>query len=425
MTKILLTNYPRIYQDLFFKRVGGDEQLHIMCGYDINVDNRQITLQIANDLISAILTYDNVFIKASNVWGVMSVFGSEYFKELLRDGILKIVPDQELNPVMMRKSSGWEPEFFGYKSSTIDKTHRVYFEPSNKEFAEVETIFFKKGFCGKEANSVLMLIDENKVSINPEELKKRELVEISRDMETKSFVDKYSIMRTNENGLREFHKQRLLRLHELNTTTIMAGMLDVDGVKTDGNISQLLSYKIAANPLIESKPDGISSVQEITKEKDFPDLGLLFHNEIIDLEDILKLRNCFQGKMFRYWNKLDNYEEAELRKDVMNSVHNILGSKFSNAVRFITTNVVGLCGFLPGVVVSAFDSYIVSKIAKGWHPNFFLDDKLKDLIDRRIEVHEREEKAKFIREKFKGVRPNDACPCGSGKKFKKCHGRFI
>lgn len=213
MTKILLTNYPRIYQDTFFERVGGDEQLHIMCGYDINVDNRQITLQIANDLISAILTYDNVFIKASNVWDVMSVFGSAYFKELLRDGILKIVPDQELNPVMMRKSSGWEPDFLGYKASTIDKIHNVYFEPSDKEFAEVETIFFEKGFQGIEANSVLMLIDENKVSINPEELKKRELVEISRDIETKSFMDKYSIMRTNENGLRVFQMPRKIYIN--------------------------------------------------------------------------------------------------------------------------------------------------------------------------------------------------------------------
>jgi preprotein translocase subunit SecA len=24
---------------------------------------------------------------------------------------------------------------------------------------------------------------------------------------------------------------------------------------------------------------------------------------------------------------------------------------------------------------------------------------------------------------FKGVGPNDLCPCGSGKKFKYCHGR--
>lgn len=111
MTKILLTNYPRMYQDATFTRVGGNEQLHIMCGYDINVDNHQTTLQIVNDLISAILTYDNVFIKVSNVWDVLSVFGSIYLKELLRDGILKIVPDQELNPVMMLKSDGWEPEF--------------------------------------------------------------------------------------------------------------------------------------------------------------------------------------------------------------------------------------------------------------------------------------------------------------------------
>ena len=27
--------------------------------------------------------------------------------------------------------------------------------------------------------------------------------------------------------------------------------------------------------------------------------------------------------------------------------------------------------------------------------------------------------------KYLGVKPNDPCPCGSGKKFKKCHGRGL
>lgn len=102
-----------------------------------------------------------------------------------------------------------------------------------------------------------------------------------------------------------------------------------------------------------------------------------------------------------------------------------MGSKISNAIRFITTNVIGIFGFLPGIVASGIDSFIINKIAQGWHPNFFLDDKLKLLIDNKIEKHEREARLSAIKERFKGVRPNDPCPCGSGKKIKKCHGKGL
>ena len=53
-TKILLSNYPNIRQEVPFGQVGGNETIDIQCGYDIKVDAHQVTLQIASDLITAI-----------------------------------------------------------------------------------------------------------------------------------------------------------------------------------------------------------------------------------------------------------------------------------------------------------------------------------------------------------------------------------
>ncbi|MCK6595519.1 MAG: preprotein translocase subunit SecA [Bacteriovoracaceae bacterium] len=50
-------------------------------------------------------------------------------------------------------------------------------------------------------------------------------------------------------------------------------------------------------------------------------------------------------------------------------------------------------------------------------------------LERRLEAHrkamedaERKEEAKIIRRQAKDIGRNDPCPCGSGKKFKQCHG---
>ena len=119
----------------------------------------------------------------------------------------------------------------------------------------------------------------------------------------------------------------------------------------------------------------------------------------------------------------DEYDEAQMQQDIMNSVHNVLGTKLSNVVRFVACNALGLFSSVSGVVASAFDSFILSKVAQGWHPDFFLDDSVKEKIDAKIREKEEEERKALMQERFKGVGRNDPCPCGSGKKFKKCHGK--
>lgn len=175
----------------------------------------------------------------------------------------------------------------------------------------------------------------------------------------------------------------------------------------------------------KSVHSGSDALIRIEQQKGFPDLGELFVNRIIDLDDILKLRDSFNGKLFRYWAKSTEYEETLMRQDVMNSVNNVIGSKVLQPLRLLGTNLIGIAGFIPGIAASAFDSYILDSVLKGWHPNFFLDDKLKSLIDDSIKKNEDKKKAQLLSERFKGVRPNDPCPCGSGKKFKKCHGRLL
>ena len=168
---------------------------------------------------------------------------------------------------------------------------------------------------------------------------------------------------------------------------------------------------------------GADSLIHLEQQKGFPDLGQLFIDKIINLDDILRIRDNFNGKIFRYWAKTTDYEEEVMRQEIMNSVHNILGTKCLQPLRMLACNLIGIGGFLPGVAASAFDSYVLDKVLKGWHPNFFLDNELKRIIDKSVEENNKTNKDAFREQMFKGVGRNDPCPCGSGKKYKKCHGR--
>lgn len=112
-SKILITNYPRIYQRPSFAMVGDESRtMDIVCGYDVKLDKHQVNLNVTRDLITALLTFDKIYIEGNHIWDILQVRGSEYVKELLRLHILCIIPDQELNPVMMREGKGeWNHGF--------------------------------------------------------------------------------------------------------------------------------------------------------------------------------------------------------------------------------------------------------------------------------------------------------------------------
>lgn len=424
-TKILLSNYPNMRQEVPFRQVGGKEVIDIQCGYDIQVDAHQVTLQIANDLITAILAYDKVYIEGNHIWDVLQVFGSIYIKELLRADILHFIPDNLINPVMMRESDKiWKPSFFPYSSAVANEKGETVFKPVQDEWSEIEITFYHKKIACKEAQALLYLIDEKKEVIEQEKIKQLTLKETLHDLKNEPFVTANEILRKNKWGQTEYHQLNILRLHELNTVVVTAGLLGANALKTDGEISVLMGKK-CASVFADKLKDGVTAIQSILHKKGFLDLGELFYNQVIDLEDILKLRNSLQGKLFRYWAMNDEYDETQMQMDIMNSVHTVLGSKLSGAIRFVACSALGLVSSIPGIAASAIDSFILNKILNGWHPNFFLDDKVKERIDKCIQEKEDYAKKALLLERFKGVGRNEPCPCGSGKKFKLCHGKGL
>ena len=192
-SKILLTNYPRISQNVLFEEVSASKkQLSATFGYDINVDSKVVTLQIASDLITALLTYDKVYVEGAHISDIIQVFGSDYLKELLRLNLLQVIPDQTLNPAIINETNACRIDFFPYPQNSV-KIGEEFKSFETHKWSHIENDFLKRDFIGQEVNAILYLIDENSVSINEEDIIKRVNKETHLDLRNTSLLTQYGL----------------------------------------------------------------------------------------------------------------------------------------------------------------------------------------------------------------------------------------
>lgn len=422
-TSLFLSNYPQISQRGFMKSDMSGDSIEFVTEYDIanRIDKKILKHQLANDLMLGILSYDEVLIGGSNIWYIIQILGVDVTKHLLRERILRIINDTCLNAVLMKVNDKWQVDFLSNPTGGDEMSSNKAFEFNTDGLDYIEYDLYRHNLKGNEAEILLVLIEEGVKRIENKKIMAIATKETNRDIKSHQYFDQFKL----ENGKVYVGStfERLIRLQELNKICAIASDLNADSIRCDAEIRRLLSHK--TNILSKRFSDGVSSLNQVLYEKKIPELGSLFVNGVISLDDIIKLRNNYNGTLFRYWMNQDSYEESEMRSDIMNTTTNVLGKNISQLIRLVSCNMLGCFGFIPGIAASAIDSFILNKMASGWHPNFFLDDRVKATIDESVRRHEDNEKREKYSKQFRGMNRNDKCPCGSGLKFKKCHGKLI
>lgn len=422
-TSLFLSNYPQISQRGFIKSDMYGDSIEFVTGYDIanRIDKKILKHQLANDLMLGILSYDEVLIGGSNIWYIIQILGVDFTKHLLREHILRIINDTCLNAVLMKVNDKWQVDFLSNPTGGDEMSSNKAFEFNTDGLDYIEYDLYRHNLKGHEAEILLVLIEEGIKKIENKKIMAIATQETNRDIKSHQYFDQFKL----ENGQVYVGStfERLIRIQELNKICAIASDINADSIRCDAEIRRLLSHK--TNILSKRFSDGVSSLNQVLYEKRIPELGSLFVNGVISLDDIIKLRNNYNGTLFRYWMNQDSYEESEMRSDIMNTTTNVLGKNISQLIRLVSCNMLGCFGFIPGIAASAIDSFILNKMASGWHPNFFLDDRVKATIDESVRRHEDNEKREKYSKQFQGVNRNDKCPCGSGLKFKKCHGKLI
>ena len=169
--------------------------------------------------------------------------------------------------------------------------------------------------------------------------------------------------------------------------------------------------------LADAQLDGFLSVSDL---HDLPDVGHLFAAEELSFDALMTIREHRTTTDLRKWvHSLD----PVIREDVVKAYISSLREKApverlpAKTLRFLATTALGaipVIGTATGALASFVDSFLIQKMFPGKLPGVLLDG-FRTVVLQETQKHP-------IRP-MKGNQRNEPCPCGTGRKFKKCCGR--
>jgi hypothetical protein len=146
-----------------------------------------------------------------------------------------------------------------------------------------------------------------------------------------------------------------------------------------------------------------------------PNVGVAFAGGELDFDGVMRIREHRTAIDLRKWlQEIDPIHQDEVLRGYVSS----LGDKAfidrlpMKILRFAMTTLLGQIpggGQIASQMASFADSFLLEKWFPGRSPRLLLDG-FKTVVIREQE---------FV---MKGAQRNAPCPCGSGKKYKRCHG---
>ena len=273
----------------------------------------------------------------------------------------------------------------------------------------------------KEDVKLILLGAESKVvTIDTEFVSNQVFRETNYDLKNNNLTENLGVSSPNRSQIKIQDTLKILRLLHINSGLVYSSIRKCDNVLIDGAIKSIINYKFS--PVLNIKGTSINDVfHDISNKKGIPDVSDLYIKGVLSIQDVIGLIENFNGKKFRVWLHENDYDQTEIIRQLMANTGSI-NLNVSKGIRFLVSNSIGLINPMAGIASAVVDSYLIDKILDGWHPNFFLDNTLKSQIDKKIQEYELKKRNESIKKAFPKTGRNDPCPCGSGKKFKKCHG---
>ena len=407
MNKIFLNNFPLASQHISADASDG-KQVSILVGFEIPRTVHQIRKLVIEHVFNSLLVHDTISITANNLVFIIEAFGFADTIELLKLNYFELLDDSgAIYSVLKNKSQK------KYETGTVHQDDAIsWLERRLPEYKPSTT----------HLNLTLLEVEKRLIKLDHDEISKKVLKEVDYDFKNKNLTDHLSIRSKNRNEIENDDILKVLRLMQINSALVYASEIQTSNLFTDGAIKSVLSSKLS--PIVlGSQKDSIGLINDITFKKGIPDLSELYLNKAISIHDFISIVENSNGTKFRKWLLSQEYNHDsvinELMKDRPSS-----DSPIIKGLKFIVTNAVGLINPIVGLGASAIESFLLNKFLQGWHPNLFLDNTLMKQIDKKIEEDQQTRKKENIEKRFPKVGRNEPCPCGSNKKFKKCHGKI-
>jgi len=215
------------------------------------------------------------------------------------------------------------------------------------------------GSLNEPCNTILYNIENNKIDISLNELKDEIFNEVDFNLNNEKFRHKFGIHSRGLNDIRFADYMQVLRLFHNNKALALASRLEVDNIVLESSSKDLIYSKL--RPTVFRKyfrrTQSVSIFEEVLTAKGIPNLGELFNKKIINIDDILRLRNNIDGQLFRHWFYNQGYNKELLLETLLNGREQSVFASQVNKVRWLIPPAVGLVGGSPGHIIKLGSSY--------------------------------------------------------------------
>lgn len=370
-----------------------------------------------------LLCFDKAMITLDDYLFLTRFLGSDLLKALMDDGAIEIYNNYGIK-VGMSSFTDEDPitlSFYSNKSFDSEKYLAEYQRINNYEFSDINLRSI--------LNNLTMLkgIDVN------EEWIKALTEETFKDFNNKVITGNLGLINEGKiiNRDRDYNQFLYNRLAYLNLYLSIGNELKIKDVALPVEIQTLLDVKIGA--YIKSPNTNIhDGYTKIIENSGIVDISSLVTNNILSFNDIFEIRKSNKSIDFRIW--LEKTSSSSETRDIVemynqaNTFGDILNvSREKNYVKSLKFAVPTLVGFIPlvgGYISNLIGTkmYISDMVNNNYKPRIFVESYFKELIDRKMLEYKRLSENDYLIKAHGKISRNDSCPCGSGKKYKKCHG---
>lgn len=415
VSKIFVNNFHQPAYSIGLRDEETNKTHNTILGFQSTIDKNESKRRIISDVFQSLLLHDKLVVLTSEFLEIVRAFGLPDAIKLLKSEKFELIDDGicfdmiHINDKRLSLSS----VFYAGKNKNITSTME-WLEDKLSDEARLN----------KKITDVLLLnIDKYNTTINGTQIADVTEKEITFDLSNKQLTNYLDISTKSHDDIVKQDAYSILRLASMNKSLAYASTLSIESIVVDAEIKPILNKKLS--PLLShDKSVNLfdSYFENLFDKKSIPNLSELYERKIISIDDFLSIVSTLSSKQFRNWIKDKSFNIKEIEADLLKSAPQLSNSAIK-FIRWMLPDVIGFINPVAGIIASFSDSYIVEKLMQGWHPNIFLDDVLKNQIDKKLLAHKRIEKQEQIKSKFPGVDRNDKCPCDSGKKFKKCCGQ--
>ena len=319
------------------------------------------------NLINALLIHDRIIIKAVNVLNLINWFGFFDTIEILKSGAIEFIEEDFTRPLITAHS----PQNISLDHITMT-SHK-----DTMGFLEKRLI---SNYSHSRANFPFILSWVYKLKTPPiQDISTYTIKELAHDLNSNPIRKLYALKTDDLKNIHVSDVHTIERLITLNNGLCHSGALNCKNIIIDGAVKNLINAKISSPLFQRNIKDPLDAFDHINRTKNIPDLGSLYLERKIGIRDILELRSSFNGKKFRDWLESINYD----RKEILEGITSLPNNKFKK-IRFVLNSAIGLIHPLTSLAGNYVDSFLLDKLVGGWHPNFFLDGNVTNLIDKTV-----------------------------------------